>query len=392
MVRWLTAGESHGKGLTAIVEGLPAGLLIDLEEINFHLARRQMGSGRGGRMSIERDKVDVLSGIRFGKTTGSPVTLWIGNRDHENHLSAMSVTGSRPEEEKAVRRPRPGHADLAGMLKYGLHDARDVAERASARETAARVAVGGLFRLFLRTLGIEVQAHVLEVGGIRASLPADVKIEMIRKTLGRDMVGCIDHTAWDSIELLMAETREQGDTLGGVFEVIAEGVPPGLGSYIQWDHRADSQLAAAFMGIPSVKGVEIGAGFSLARRRGLEARDEFVFTGEDRCNDLSARATNQAGGLEGGVTNGQPIIVRAAVKPIPTLSRETETVDLDTRERVITPSPRADVCVLEAVSVVGEAAMLNVLAVLVLEKFGGDSMDKVVARVDRHREEVSRMV
>ena len=379
MIRWFTAGESHGPALVAIVEGLPAGLEVDCDVINRDLARRQMGVGRGGRMKIERDRVEIISGVRFGLTTGSPIALKLENRDFANHRQAMAVAGKRPEGVAPVR--IPGHADLAGLIKYGLDDIRNVSERASARETAARVAAGGLFRLFLRACGVEVQAHVIAVGTVDSSVAVHHCIREIRQALGPHDVGCVDQDACKKIEILIEQTREKGDTLGGVFEVIAEGVPPGLGSYIQWDLRADGRLAAALMSIPTVKGVEIGAGFSTGQAPGSEVMDGFVFSEDGLCSDITARTSNNAGGIEGGVTNGSPIIVRAAVKPIPTLGRPLTTVDLDTGKAVAAPTPRADVSVLEAASVIGEAALLGVLASLMVERFGGDMMDEVTRRV-----------
>jgi chorismate synthase len=368
MLRFLTAGESHGPCLTAIVEGLPAGLDVDVEAIDRDLARRQGGYGRGGRMKIERDKVDVLGGVLYGKTTGAPISLRIENRDWANWRERWAA-GDLPK----LTVPRPGHADYAGMVKYGLDDARPILERASARETAARVAVGALAKLLLAEFDVAVGSVVAEIGGVAAQVP-DLEWSELWARAEESDVRCPDTKAADRMRERIDAAREAGDSLGGVFVVAAIGVPVGLGSHVQWDRRLDARLAQAVMSIPAIKGVEIGPAFENARRPGTQVHDEFERVGATR---RVARASNRAGGIEGGMTNGEPVVVRAAMKPIPTTVTPLRSVDLATGEEAATQYQRSDVCAVPAASVVGEAMVAWVLADALVEKLGGDSVEEM---------------
>ena len=372
-LRFLTAGESHGEALTAVIDGLPAGLALTEEDINGDLARRQRGYGRGGRMKIERDQAHISAGVRWGLTLGSPLTLTIRNRDWENWQQTMSVgpppAGAAP---KMVTRPRPGHADLAGAMKYGHRDIRNVLERSSARETTARVAVAGVAKRLLGEFGITILSHVTEIGGIRIG-PLEVPWDEVQRRAEASEVRCADPAAETAMIEAIDRAKAAGDTLGGVFEVVALGCPVGLGSYVQWDRKLDGQLARAFCSIHAIKGAEIGLGFEAARRPGSQVHDEILFDKEAGFH----RGSNSAGGLEGGVTNGQPVVVRAAMKPISTLRKPLRSVDLDTREAVEAVVERSDVCAVPAAGVVGEAMMAIVLAEAFLEKFGGDSIDEI---------------
>ena len=371
MLRFLTAGESHGPRLTAIVEGLPAGLAVDVEGINRDLARRQRGYGRSARMALEQDRVEILGGVIAGRTTGAPVALSIENRDWV-HWRDRWAAGDLPR----MSVPRPGHADYAGMVKYGLDDARPVAERASARETAARVAVGALAKQLLAAVGIAVGSVVTEIGGVVATVPGLPPEELWALAEASD-VGCPDEQAAGRMRAAIDEAREAGDSLGGVFVVTATGVPVGLGSHVHWDRRLDARLAAAVMSIPAVKGVEIGPAFENARRRGTQVQDEFEFLISHFSFLTPARSTNRAGGIEGGMSNGQPIVVRAAMKPIPTVLAPLRSVDLATGEEASARYERADVCAVPAAAVVGEAMVAWVLAEAVEEKYGGDSLGRL---------------
>lgn len=377
--RFLTAGESHGQCLTAIVEGLPAGIKIDIDEINKDLARRQQGYGRGGRMKIETDKVDVLSGVRFGETIGDPVTLKVQNRDWQNWTDRMSVFG--PEFGDKVTAVRPGHADLTGILKYNRDDARDILERASARETATRVAVGGICKQFLKGCGIEVVSHVTVIGGISVD----------EKNIDRELIGtgsselnCYDAEAEKRMKERIKSAMTAGDTLGGVFEVIVRGAPLGLGSHIQWDKRLDGKLAWAMMAIQAIKGVEIGAGFQCGQLPGSEIHDEMFLT-EDK---HVYRKTNRAGGLEGGMTNGEEICIKACMKPIPTLMKPLNSVDIGSKCQVAACKERSDVCAVSAASVVGEAMVAIVMTEAMLDKFGGDAMVDLLSSLEAYRSRV----
>ncbi|HKC08152.1 MAG TPA: chorismate synthase [Methylomirabilota bacterium] len=372
-LRFLTAGESHGEALTAVIDGLPAGLPLSEADINGDLSRRQRGYGRGGRMKIEQDQAHISAGVRWGLTLGSPLTLTIRNRDWENWQQTMSVgpppAGAAP---KMVTRPRPGHADLAGAMKYGHRDIRNVLERSSARETTARVAVAGVAKRLLGEFGITILSHVTEIGGIRIG-PLETSWDEVSRRAEASEVRCADPAAETAMIEAIDRAKAAGDTLGGVFEVVALGCPVGLGSYVQWDRKLDGQLARAFCSIHAIKGAEIGLGFEAARRPGSQVHDEILFDKEAGFH----RGSNSAGGLEGGVTNGQPVVVRAAMKPISTLRKPLRSVDLDTREAVEAVVERSDVCAVPAAGVVGEAMMAIVLAEAFLEKFGGDSIDEI---------------
>jgi chorismate synthase len=371
--RFLTAGESHGECLTAVIDGIPSGLPLTEDHINEDLARRQRGYGRGGRMKIERDQAHISAGVRWGLTLGSPITLTIQNRDWENWKSTMAV-GAPPSgaPAKAVTRPRPGHADLAGAMKYGHHDIRNVLERSSARETTARVAVAGVARRLLSEFGVTILSHVTEIGGIGVGR-LEAPWEEIRERAEASEVRCADPVAERAMIEAIDKAKAAGDTLGGVFEVVALGCPVGLGSYVQWDRKLDGLLAQAFCSIHAIKGAEIGLGFEAARRPGSAVHDEILFDQDAGFQ----RSSNSAGGLEGGVTNGQPVIVRAAMKPISTLRKPLRSVDVATKEAVEAVVERSDVCAVPAAGVVGEAMMAITLARAFLEKFGGDSVEEI---------------
>ena len=377
MVRFLTAGESHGKALVVIVEGLPAGIPVAKEEIDRQLTRRQAGYGRGGRMRIEQDECEVISGVRFGETIGSPVTLMIRNLDWENWQELMDPF-IEPEDARTVTRPRPGHGDLAGLIKYARRDIRDISERASARETAARVAAGALAQAMLSHLDIHICSHVLAIGGIEAEkIPKD--LALIEEAAETSPVRCADPTA--AMEMMRAIDRAQaeGDTLGGVFAVIGSGIPAGLGSYAQWDRRLDGQLGQAMMSIPGVKGMDIGLGFTAAELPGSAVHDSiYVDAGE------LFRKTNHAGGLEAGVSNGENLTVRVAMKPIPTLKQPLDSVDLLTGEAVEAVVERGDVCAVPAAAVVGEAMMALTVVNVLLDSCGGDSLQVIAENLRRH--------
>jgi chorismate synthase len=371
--RFLTAGESHGEALTAVIDGVPAGLPLTEDHINEDLARRQRGHGRGGRMKIERDQAHISSGVRWGLTLGSPISLTITNRDWENWKTTMAVVAPAPgAPAKTVTRPRPGHADLAGAMKYGHHDIRNVLERSSARETTARVAVAGVAKRLLDEFGISILSHVTEIGGVRVGA-LELPWEEIRRRAETSEVRCADPDAERAMVQAIDEAKAGGDTLGGVFEVVALGCPVGLGSYVQWDRKLDGLLAQAFCSIHAIKGAEIGLGFEASRRPGSRVHDEILFDEQSGFQ----RASNSAGGLEGGVTNGQPVIVRAAMKPISTLRKPLRSVDVATKEAVEAVVERSDVCAVPAAGVVGEAMMAIALVRVFLEKFGGDSVDEI---------------
>jgi chorismate synthase len=380
--RFLTAGESHGEALTAVIDGVPAGLSLTADHINEDLARRQRGYGRGGRMKIERDQVHISSGVRFGVTLGSPISLTIQNRDWENWQSTMAVGAPPPgTSAKTVTRPRPGHADLAGAMKYAHHDIRNVLERSSARETTARVAVAGVAKRLLSEFGISILSHVTEIGGIRVG-PLELAWEDVRQRAEASEVRCADPAAERAMIEAIDQAKATGDTLGGVFEVVALGCPVGLGSYVQWDRKLDGLLAQAFCSIHAIKGAEIGLGFEAARRPGSQVHDEILFDTDAGFH----RRSNGAGGLEGGVTNGQPVIVRAVMKPISTLRKPLRSVDVSTKETVEAVVERSDVCAVPAAGVVGEAMMAIVLGRVFLEKFGGDSIDEIRRNYDAYLE------
>lgn len=379
--RWLTAGESHGPELVAIVEGVPAGLKLLASDIDGDLARRQQGYGRGGRMKIEADRVRLLSGVRGGETLGSPIALGITNRDHANWAGRMGAEPFESPPEPLVR-PRPGHADLAGGLKYDRHDLRDVLERASARETAARVAVGAVAKRLLAEVGISVFAHVVAIGEVEAP-ELDLPYDEIRQRAEASVLRCADPEATERMREAIHEASHQKDTLGGVFEVVALGCPPGLGSHVQWDRKLDGRLAQALMSIQAIKGVEIGLGFEAARRPGSEVHDPI---GYDASKRSFTRPSNRAGGLEGGMTNGMPLVCRAAMKPIATLKKPLASVNVVTKERDDAAFERSDICAVAAAAVVGEAMVAITLAGEVLDKFGGDSVGELVRNLRAYEE------
>ncbi len=387
MLRYLTAGESHGPSLTTIVEGMPANLPLSPKDIDVELSRRQMGYGRGGRMKIEQDRVSITAGVRHGVTLGSPITLTITNRDFTNWQETMGievevkVQDTRPP----VTRPRPGHADLAGAIKYGHRDIRNVLERSSARETTARVAVGAVCKRLLREFGISVLSHVVEIGGVRASR-GDATPEQIQALAEASPVRCVDREAAEAMVAKIDEARRRKTTLGGIFEIIVEGVPVGLGSYVQWDRKLDGRLARALMSIQAIKGVEVGLGFTVAGRFGFEAHDEIFYDPERQGpHGLKFyRKTNYAGGLEGGVTNGEPILLRAAMKPLSTQYAPLRSVDLETKEPFEATVERSDVCAVPAAGVIGEGVVAFEVANALREKFGGDSLEEMKRNFDTY--------
>ncbi len=381
MIRFLTAGESHGEALTAIVEGMPAGLPVTEDEINVEMARRQMGAGRGGRMKIERDRIHFTSGVRHGKTLGSPITMVIQNLDWENWRQVMAVGAleEKPAPDRSLTSPRPGHADLAGALKYGHEDLRNVLERSSARETAARVAVGALARRLLGEFGVAIVGHVVEIGGVEAA-ETNIRWQELRERAEASPVRCVDPEAAERMIQAIESAKGKGDTLGGVFEIIAFNVPVGLGSYVHWDRRLDGRLAGALMSIQAMKGVEIGLGFETARRLGSQVHDDIVYTPGSSDPGLAggySRLSNNAGGIEGGVSNGQPVVCRVAMKPLSTLMAPKQSVDMSTKEVSKAGVERSDVCSVPSAVVVGEAMVAIEIARAFLEKFGGDSVEEI---------------
>jgi len=387
MLRFETAGESHGESLVAIVTGLPAGVPVSLSFMNRELWRRQQGYGRGGRMKIETDTVELISGVRHSMTIGSPVAMLIRNQDWRNWTEALPVEDfpGSIEKRKPLTRPRPGHADLAGCLKYNFQDARYILERASARETAARVAAGALAKLFLREFAVEVLSHVLAVGPVQLARQAtwDEVVALSRRE--EILLGCVDFEVEQQMKAAVDEAYRNGDTIGGVFEVVAHNVPPGLGSHIAWDTRLDGRLAQAVMSIQAVKGVEVGFAAEGAASYGSEVQDTIHY---DRERRRFTRGANRAGGIEGGISNGQDILVRGMLKPISTLRRPLESVDLASREPALAAYERSDVCVVPAAGVIGEAMVALVLAQAVLEKFGGDSLTETKRNFQGYMEQV----
>lgn len=411
MLRFLTAGESHGPGLTAIIEGLPAGLKISAEQINADLQRRQGGHGRGGRMKIEKDAVRILSGVRFGQTLGGPVTLFIENKDYANWQHLMSPDdadlgvdddwGPRPTSGKGlVTRPRPGHADLVGAMKYRQQDMRNILERASARETAARVAVGAVCKALLAHFDVHVTGHVVSLGGIDAQVDG-LSLQEIAARVEESPVRCADPEASERMVARIDEAKKAGDTLGGIWEVIVTGLPPGLGSHVQWDRRLDGRLAQAVMSIPAHKAVEIGLGVRAASRPGSAVHDEIfwgappaeedgdkgpaVYPGGPVLGTGYWRGSNHAGGVEGGITTGLPLIVRGTMKPISTLYKALRSVDVRTKEQEKASVQRSDVCAVPAAAVVGEAVVAIEVAAAWLDKFGRDSISEMERNVERYK-------
>jgi len=382
-IRYLTAGESHGQGLVGIIEGLPAGLEITEEDIAVDLKRRQMGHGRGGRMKIEKDKAQIFSGVRFGKTLGSPIALIVENKDWKNWQTRMSIKDI-DESVKQVTVPRPGHADFAGAVKYGHQDIRNVLERASARETAMRVALGAIARKFLRTFSIKIVSHVLQIHSIKnsftvASLGAknsDLPFELseISDLADRSPVRCLDSSIEKDMIAKIDQAKKDQNTVGGIFEVACLNLPVGLGSHVHWDRKLDARISHAMMSIPAMKGVEIGLGFEAGARFGSEVHDQIYY---DKDSKKYFRSSNGAGGLEGGITNGMPLTVRVAMKPISTLMRPLDSVDMATKEQTAAHIERSDVCAVPAASIIGESILALVVADAFLEKFGGDSMKEI---------------
>jgi chorismate synthase len=379
MLRYLTAGESHGPQLTAVLEGVPSNLELEEGAINVDLARRQGGYGRGGRMLIEKDMVEILSGVRWGKTIGSPITLAIKNRDWINWQEKMSPSEVYRDEKIRVTRSRPGHADLPGALKYNQHDVRNILERSSARETAARVAVGSVAKALLNSFGISVWGFVAELGGIKAYRP-NLSRRVLQEITAKSDLFTFDSAAELEMKTLIDSMKADGDSLGGVVEVVVSGVPVGLGSHVQWDRKLDARITMALMGIQAIKGVEIGAGFDTARVPGSKVHDAIYYDSSRITSGETTgfyRKTNNAGGIEGGISNGEEIIVRAAMKPIPTLYKPLKSVDIITKEPFEAAVERSDVCAVPAASVVAEAVVAIEIANAFLEKFGGDSMEEI---------------
>jgi len=382
-MRYITAGESHGRALTAIVSGVPAGVPIDTTSVDADLARRQRGYGRGGRQAIETDRVTVLSGVRFGRTIGSPVALTVTNRDWDNWLDVMSASGQKPDGIRETR-PRPGHADLTGILKIGSDDTRDVLERASARETAARVAAGGVAKAFLGELGVSVISLVDSIGDVTMSgvVPVEAKVEDIEASAVR----CPDPEATERMKAVIDNARADGESVGGTFVVVVSGLVPGVGSYAEATGRLDARLAAAVVSIPAIKGVEFGDGFALGSRPGSQAHDAIRF--EPGLGIV--RDTNHAGGLEGGMTNGEPLIIRAVMKPIPTLMRPLPSVDIDTMESIDASRERSDVCAVPAAGVVAEAEVAMTLAAAYMDKFGHDTLSDIQGALAAYMDRIAR--
>ena len=385
MLRFLTAGESHGPELVAIVEGVPSGFEIEPGRINEDLARRQKGYGRGGRMAIERDQARIVSGLRFGRTLGSPLTLVIENKDFKSWQKRMSIDPRDRCEAVPVTRPRPGHADLAGALKYNLEDIRDVLERASARETTARVAVGALAKQILAPFGVEVLGYVVSIGPIEAKVPDDIGIAELRRRSEESQVRVLDSEAEQAIIAEIDACKKTGDTLGGVVEVVAHGLPVGLGSHVQWDRKLDGRLAAALLSIQAAKGVEMGLGFRAAALRGSALHDEI---GYDRAARRFTRSSNNSGGTEGGMSTGEPLRVRVAFKPISTLMRPLRSVDIRTKAEALGAIERSDVCAIPAAAVIAETVVAFELARAFLEKFGGDSRSEIARNLQGYLEQV----
>jgi len=384
-IRFLTAGESHGKGLVVILEGFPAHLPLASVEINIELSRRQKGYGRGGRMLIEKDEVEILSGVRNGMTLGSPISLFVKNRDYKNWEKIMSPDSFGWKNTNVLQRPRPGHADLPGGIKYDHHDLRNILERASARETTARVAAGAVAKKFLKFFNIFVQSHVVQLGNVfLKKTPRDLSnvnkladaspVRMLEKTIERKAIELIDRA------------KKEGDTLGGVFEVVATGVPPGLGSHVQWDRKLDGRLAQSLMSMQAIKGVEVGYAFENASKLGSDVHDEIAYKRNGGFYHLS----NHAGGIEGGMSNGESIVIRAAKKPISTLRKALRSVDIETKKNIKAAYERSDVCALPAASVIGESICAWVIADAFLEKMGGDFMGEIQQRYRKYLEHVKK--
>lgn len=385
-MRYITAGESHGPQLTTILEGIPAGLPLVADDINEELARRQKGYGRGRRMQIEKDQVQIVSGVRHGHTLGSPITLVVENRDFTHWTKIMGVDPLTGQEEKEMKRqitrPRPGHADLNGAIKYGHRDMRNVLERSSARETTVRVAAGAVAKKLLAELGVKVAGHVIEIGGVQAEKFTYESIEQLKEITEASPVRCLDEESSEKMMQAIDDAKASGDSIGGVVEVIVEGMPIGVGSYVHYDRKLDAKLAAAVMSINAFKGVEIGIGFEAAHKPGSQVHDEILWDKEKGYT----RRTNHAGGLEGGMTTGMPVVVRGVMKPIPTLYKPLQSVDIDTKESFSASIERSDSCAVPAASVVTEAVVAWELAAALVEQFGADRMDCIRENIKKHNE------
>jgi len=385
MLRFITAGESHGPELVAVIEGAPAGFDIDIARINHDLARRQKGYGRGGRMAIEKDEARIVSGIRFGRTMGSPVNFIVENRDFKNWEKRMSADPRDRAEAKVVTRPRPGHADLAGVLKYNLEDIRDVLERASARETTARVAIGAFARQLIAPFGVQVVGYVVSIGSVVANVPPNIPIAELTRVTEQSQVRVADAAAEQAIIAEIDDCKKEGDTLGGIVEVIAVGLPVGLGSHVQWDRKLDGRLAHALLSLQAVKGVEVGIGFEAARVRGSQLHDEI---GYDRELRHFTRHSNNSGGTEGGMSTGEPLRVRVAFKPLSTLMRPLKSADIKSKAEAVGAIERSDVCAIPAAAVIAETVVAFELANAFLEKFGGDSLAEITRNYQGYLEQV----
>lgn len=383
-MRYFTAGESHGPELTAIIEGLPAGMPLSAEDINQELIRRQTGYGRGGRMLIETDRVRITSGVRHGKTLGSPVTLVVENKDWKNWTKVMSIEEVEEKQKRLrrVARPRPGHADLVGGMKYHHDDLRNVLERSSARETTMRVAIGAIAKKILSELNIEVAGHVTMLGGIKATIPEGITVSEVKEISNASDVRVVDPKVETEIRQLIDQTKRNGDTIGGVVEVLVGGVPAGLGSYVQWDKKLDAKIAQAVVSINAFKGAEFGVGFEAGILPGSKVMDEILWNEEEGYT----RRSNNLGGFEGGMTNGEPIVVRGVMKPIPTLYKPLQSVDIDTKEPYKASVERSDSTAVPAASVVAESVVATVVANEILEKFSSDSFEELVDAVKNYRE------
>jgi chorismate synthase len=397
MLRYFTAGESHGPCLTAMIDGVPAGFPVDVAKINHDLWRRQQGYGRGGRMLIEKDEVEIRSGVRWGETLGSPVALGIENRDWKNWTKKMSASPQDRDEKIAVTKPRPGHADLNGVLKYDHADIRNILERASARDTVSRTAVGSFCKQLLSPFGIKVMGYLRSLGNIEAKSDG-MTYEEIFARAEESPVRIADKVAEEKMIALIDDCKNKGDTLGGIFEVVVLGLPPGLGSHTQWDRKLDGRLARALMSIQAIKGVEIGLGFEMARRRGSQVHDEIFFDPNKMVSEGTPRivptgfyrGSNNSGGTEGGMTNGAPLVVRAAMKPISTLMSPLKSVDIKSKQPADASVERSDVCSAPAAAVVGEAVVAFELAAAFLEKFGGDSLREITRNYEGYLEQIKK--
>ncbi len=386
VMRYLTAGESHGPQLTTIIEGVPAGMPLVAEDINVELQRRQKGHGRGRRMQIEKDTVEIMSGVRHGATLGSPIALVVENNDWKHWTKIMGQAPLEPEDEQEVKRqisrPRPGHADLNGALKYGHRDMRNVLERSSARETTVRVAAGAVAKKLLALLGIEIASHVIEIGGVKATNINYQSIAELQEKTELSPVRCVDPVAEKEMMQAIDDAKQNGDSIGGIVEVVVEGMPSGVGSYVHYDRKLDAKVASAIVSINAFKGVEFGIGFEAARKPGSEVHDEIIWNQEEGYS----RRTNRLGGFEGGMTTGQPIVVRGVMKPIPTLYKPLQSVDIETKEPFSASIERSDSCAVPAAAVVAESAVAWELASAIIEQFYADRFDKLAEQVREYRE------